>query len=141
VILLHLLEDRTMQRRTLGLLVTLTLAFFATALAVEAQQATPGHRIGWLSAGSPLPDRDPTVDAFRQGLREFGYVEGQNLVIEYRGAEGRAERLPDLVAELVGLKVEVIVAVGAVAQGDSAAELSCRRVSQSGIWKLQALDE
>jgi putative tryptophan/tyrosine transport system substrate-binding protein len=63
----------------------------------------------------PRPDRDPPVDAFRQGLREFGYVESQNLVIAYRGAEGRIERLPDLAAELVQLQVEVMVAVGSAA--------------------------
>jgi putative tryptophan/tyrosine transport system substrate-binding protein len=57
----------------------------------------------------------PPVDAFRQGLREFGYVEGQNLVIAYCGAEGRIERLPDLAAELVQLQVAVMVAVGTAA--------------------------
>jgi putative ABC transport system substrate-binding protein len=55
------------------------------------------------------------VEAFRQGLRELGYVEGQNLVIEYRYAEGSQERLPNLAAELVRLKVDVIVAGGAAA--------------------------
>ena len=55
------------------------------------------------------------MEAFRQGLRELGYVEGQNLVIEYRYAEGRDERLPDFAAELVRLKVDVIVAGGAAA--------------------------
>ncbi len=63
----------------------------------------------------PRPDHDPPVDAFRQGLREFGYVEGQNLVIAYRGAAGRIERLSDLAAELVQLQVAVIVAVGTAA--------------------------
>jgi putative ABC transport system substrate-binding protein len=57
----------------------------------------------------------PPVDAFRQGLRELGYVEGQNLVMEYRGAEGQDERLPDLAAKLARLQVEVIVAVGTAA--------------------------
>ena len=83
-----------MQRHTLGFLVTLALSLFATALAAEAQQATKGHRIGWLSAGFPRPDRDPPVDAFRQGLRELGYVKGQNLLIAYRGADGGAAPRP-----------------------------------------------
>jgi putative ABC transport system substrate-binding protein len=71
------------------------------------------HRIGYLSYGSPLPEFAPHVEAFRQGLRELGYVEGQNFVIEYRYAEGRAERLGDLAAEFVRLQVEVIVVGGA----------------------------
>jgi putative ABC transport system substrate-binding protein len=65
------------------------------------------HRIGYLSS-SGLPH---LVEGFRQGLRELGWVEGQNLVVDYRLAEGRLERLPDLAAELVRLKVDVIVAV------------------------------
>ena len=78
-------------------------------------QRTKVHRIGWLSPGLPRPDHDPPVEAFRQGLRDLGYVEGQNLVIEYRYAEGRIERLPDLAAELVQLQVDVIVAGGTAA--------------------------
>src|SRR5262245_57958251 len=100
-----MLKDRTMQRRILGCLVALALSLCAIALTAEAQLATKVYRIGFLSPGFPRPDRDPPVDAFRQGLRELGYVEGQNLIIEYRGAEGKDERLPDLAAELVGLKV------------------------------------
>jgi putative ABC transport system substrate-binding protein len=79
-------------------------------LAAEAQQAAKVPRIGWLSlnlAASPhLPE------AFRQGLRDLGYVEGRNVVIEYRDAEGKIERLPALAAELVALKVDVILAGG-----------------------------
>jgi putative ABC transport system substrate-binding protein len=71
---------------------------------------TPGR----LQSGPPS-DPNPTLEAFREGLRDLGYVDGQNLVIESRYAEGREERLPDLVAELVRLKVEVIVAGGVVA--------------------------
>jgi putative tryptophan/tyrosine transport system substrate-binding protein len=100
---------------TIVLLVTLTLGFLVAPLAAEVQQATKVYRIGWLSPGFPCPDHAPPVDAFRQGLREFGYVEGQNLVIVYRGAEGRIERLPDLAAELVQLQVAVMVAVGTAA--------------------------
>jgi putative ABC transport system substrate-binding protein len=101
-----------MTHRTIRLLVILALGLFWAPLAAEVQQATNVYRIGRLSPGFPRPDHDPPVDAFRQGLREFGYVEGQNLVMAYRGAEGRIERLPDLAAELVQLQVAVIVAVG-----------------------------
>jgi ABC-type uncharacterized transport system substrate-binding protein len=100
---------------TIGVMVTLTLSILVAPLAAEGQQATKVYRIGWLSPGFPRPDHDPPVDAFRQGLREFGYVEGQNLVMAYRGAEGRIERLPDLAAGLAQLQVAVIVAVGTAA--------------------------
>jgi putative ABC transport system substrate-binding protein len=98
-----------------ALLVSLTLTILVMPLAAGAQPATKVHRIGWLSPGVPRPDHDPPVDAFRQGLRALGYIEGQHLVIEYRGAEGRIERLPALAAELVQLQVAVIVAVGSAA--------------------------
>jgi putative tryptophan/tyrosine transport system substrate-binding protein len=77
----------------------------AAPLAAEAQEAGKVARIGML-AGSP----SPFVEAFRQGLRELGYVEGRNISIEYRWTEGREERLPGLAADLVRLKVDVIVA-------------------------------
>jgi len=81
----------------------------AAPLAAEAQQAGKVYRIGYLSAGSDTSN--PRVrEAFRQGLRELGWVEGQNIIIEYRWAEGRFDRLPDLAAELVRLKVDIIVA-------------------------------
>ena len=98
-----------------GVIVTLTLSMLVAPLFTAAQPAGKVHRIGWLSPGFPRPDRDPPVDAFRQGLRDLGYVEGQNLIIAYRGAEGKDERLPDLAAELVGLHVDVLVAVGPTA--------------------------
>ena len=81
----------------------------AAPLAAEAEQAGKTPLIGFLRSGSPP---DPFVEAFRQGLRELGYVEGQNIRIEYRWAEGRDERLPELVADLVRLRVDVIVASG-----------------------------
>jgi putative tryptophan/tyrosine transport system substrate-binding protein len=101
-----------MTRLLIGFLVTLTLSLLVAPLAAEAPPATHMSRIGWLSPGVPRPDHDPPVDAFRQGLREFGYVEGQHLVMMYRGAEGRIEQLPALAAELVQLQVDVIVTLG-----------------------------
>ena len=89
---------------------TLTGGLLAASLAAEAQQGGKVHRIGYL-AGGLSTDRPHLIEAFRQGLRELGWVEGQNIVIEYRYAEGRFDRLPDVAAELVRLKVDIIVAV------------------------------
>src|SRR5215813_4554691 len=100
---------------TLGLMLILALSLWVTARPAEAQQAPHVYRVGFLSPGFPRPDHDPPVDAFRQELRDLGYVEGQNLAIAYRGAEGQDERLPALAAELVGLHVDVMVAVGPTA--------------------------
>jgi putative ABC transport system substrate-binding protein len=89
---------------------TLAGSLLAAPLAGEAQQAAKIARIGYLAtslAVSPVP-----VEAFRQGLRDLGYLEGRNVVIEYRDAEGKVERFPALAAELVGLRVDVIVAPG-----------------------------
>jgi ABC-type uncharacterized transport system substrate-binding protein len=95
---------------------------FALSLPAVAQQPTKVPRIGILSASAPSlnPDR---AEAFRQGLRELGYVEGKDIVIEYRYAEGKFDRLPALAAELVRLKVDVIVTRGA-APTRSAKEVS-----------------
>jgi len=78
----------------------------------EAQQPARIHRIGILSPSSG-PFFSARDEAFRQRLRQLGYVEGKNIVIEYRYAEGKGERLPDLAAELVQLKVDVIVTTSA----------------------------
>src|SRR5262245_51280651 len=75
---------------------------------VEAQQATKMDRIGVLPSGSPS-SMATHVNAFRQGLRELGYVEGQNIVHEYRYGEGKPERFRDLADELVRLKPDIIV--------------------------------
>ena len=99
-----------MRRSAIGLMLTLVLGFFVTPLAGEAQQSKKVYRIGFLSAGSSLPT--PNVEAFQQSLRALGYVEGQNLAIEYRYAENHLERLPDLAAELVRLPVDLIVTSG-----------------------------
>ena len=83
----------------------------AAPLASEAQPKAGVPRIGYLGNSSPSLESD-LVDAFRQGLGEFGYTEGQNITIEYRWAEGKYDRFPDLVADLVRLKVDVIVTAG-----------------------------
>jgi putative ABC transport system substrate-binding protein len=87
----------------------LTLSLFATSAVAEAQQAGKVPRIGFLSWGFPPPS-DAWGEAFRERLRELGYVEGQNIVVEYRWAEERSDRAADLAAELVRLRVDVIVA-------------------------------
>jgi putative tryptophan/tyrosine transport system substrate-binding protein len=103
-----------MRLKPIRLVLTLALVILTASLAAEAQPATKVYRIGNLSPGSPLLVAH-LWEVFRQGLRELGYVEGQNLVIENRYAEGSEERLHDLAAELVRLKVDVIVAGGATA--------------------------
>jgi putative ABC transport system substrate-binding protein len=82
----------------------------AAPLAAEAQVAGKVPRIGFLFFGSPGPSRE--LDAFRQGLRELGYIEAQNIAVEYRFARGRLERLPELAAELTRLKPDVLVTPG-----------------------------
>ena len=112
-------------------LATLALAVIVLAvpLAVAAQPATI-TRIGVLSPGSSGPS--PLVDAFRQGLRELGYVERQSIVIEYRFAEGRPERLPTLAAELVQLKVAVILTMNTLAA--QAAKNATKRIPIVFTW-------
>src|SRR5437763_17128793 len=88
---------------------SLHLAYFA-----QAQQPTKVPRIGFLGTASPSTI-SARLEAFRQGLRELGYVEGKSIVIEYRWAEGKFDRLPDLASELVRLKVDVIVSGGPTA--------------------------
>jgi putative ABC transport system substrate-binding protein len=99
----------TMRLNTVACIVTFALSLCAVPRASDAQQTAKVPRIGHLQVrcGS-----FPVTEAFRQGLRELGYVEGQNIAIEYRCADGQFERLPGLVAELVQLPVDIIVAGG-----------------------------
>jgi putative tryptophan/tyrosine transport system substrate-binding protein len=101
------MEEATMTHCRIGLRTTLAFSLFVALCAAEAQLPAKVPRIGWLSLGAPSPN--PSLrDAFRQGLRERGWAEGQNIAIESRYAEGKPDRLPDLAAELVQLKVDVI---------------------------------
>jgi ABC-type uncharacterized transport system substrate-binding protein len=102
-------------RITRWLLATFLLT---TVLPAEAQQPGKVPRMGYLSTGTGRSSRN--AEALRQGLRDLGYVEGRNIAIEYRSAEGNTARLPGLAAELVGLKVDIIFAAGSTQVGFAA---------------------
>jgi putative ABC transport system substrate-binding protein len=100
---------------SIGLLATFTLGLFVTPLVATAQPQVKVARIGWLASGFPPSEATRQRSPFFQGLRALGWIEGQNVTIEPRYAEERSDRLPELAAELIQLRVDVIVA------GDSAA--------------------
>ncbi|HSE89732.1 MAG TPA: ABC transporter substrate-binding protein [Candidatus Binatia bacterium] len=100
-----------MRKALFGL--TLGAMLLALCLSAEAQQPKKVPRIGYLSNGDPATESSRT-EAFRQGLRELGYVEGKNISIAYRFAEGKPDRLTEIAAELVGLKVDIIVTAGPI---------------------------
>src|SRR5215468_8073447 len=99
-----------MNRRKLGSF-ALCAMLLVLGFPADAQQPAKVPRIGYL-VGASLSTNAARIEAFRQGLRELGYVEGKNIVIEWRSAEGKFDRLPALAAELVSLKVDVIVTAG-----------------------------
>ena len=104
--------------------VLLLFGFILTSLHLaEAQQPTKIPRLGYVSGTGDASNQGPYVDALRQGLRDLGYIEGKNFVIEYRGAEGKLDRLPSIMNELAQLKVDVLVApfTGAVRAAKQAA--------------------
>jgi putative ABC transport system substrate-binding protein len=92
-------------------LVTLTFGVLVGPLAAQTTPSAQVSRIGFLGNATPALEAN-LVGPFREGLRELGYVEGQNIVIEYQWAEGTYERFPALIAELLARKVEVIVTAG-----------------------------
>ena len=98
-----------MKRSAVSVILAFALGLVAAPLAAEAQQPAKVPRIGFLSAEVPAATSD-RMEGFQQGLHDLGYAEGQNIVIVYRFARGRYERLPDLAAELARLKVDIIVA-------------------------------
>jgi putative ABC transport system substrate-binding protein len=96
---------------TMALLVTLTLGLLVVPLAVTAPAPAKVPRIGMLLPSRPPSGPNPRLEAFRQGLRELGWVEGQNLAIEYRWTEEQLDRFPELAADLVQLPVDLLIAV------------------------------
>src|SRR5436190_18832444 len=88
--------------------IVFVVVLLAVAVIAEAQQVKKVPRIGFLLGATPSANT-VRIEAFRQGLGDLGYVEGKNIVIEERYAEGRLDRLPVLAAEVVGLKVDIIV--------------------------------
>src|SRR6266478_8357077 len=104
-----------MWRSTVGCIVTLVLSLLAAPHVADAQQRGKVSRVGWLAGRAIADAADPErYEAFLHGLRELGYVEGENLVMVRRDAEGQLDRLPALAAELVRLPVDVIVTTGGV---------------------------
>jgi len=100
-----------MTRRLIRLLITLALGFLVAPLATKAQPRAKVPRIGFLGSSSPSP-YEPIIEALRQGMRALGWVEGHNVTIEFRWAEGELERLPALAAALARLEVDVLVTQG-----------------------------
>src|SRR5262249_46200008 len=96
--------------RRIGLAVVLAVNLALATLSVQAQESIPRTRVGFLGAESASTNQH-FLDAFRQGLRDQGYVDGQNITLEARWAEGRSERFPELAGELIRLKPRVILTV------------------------------
>ena len=88
----------------------LATSIMAWLHSVEAQQPKKIPRVGFVSVSGDASNPGPYVAAFRHGLQELGYIEGKNILVEYRYLEGKRDRIPDLVSELVQLKVDVLVA-------------------------------
>src|SRR5947208_4423455 len=105
-----------MIKKTVVALTVALVLVLALVTRDEAQQPKKIPRIGFLAATSPSVEA-ARIEAFRQGLRALEYVEGKNIIIEWRWAEGKPERLPDLAAELVRFKVDIIVTAGPAATG------------------------
>ena len=93
--------------------ILIAVVLLAVGVIAEAQQPKKVPRIGYLSSGDPATD-SARAEAFRLALRELGYIEGQNIAFEYRYAEGKPDRFPELAAELVRLKVDIIVVSGGI---------------------------
>ena len=107
------LKSKIQNRKLVGT-VAISATFAMCGAVAVAQQPKKVPRIGYLSSGDAARE-SARSEALRAGLRELGYIEGQNIAIEYRYAEGKRDRYPELAAELVRLKVDIIVVAGGVA--------------------------
>jgi putative ABC transport system substrate-binding protein len=96
---------KLLRKVILGLLAVLLMGFGSA----EAQQPTKLPRIGYISGTGNATDQGPYVESLRRGLRDLGYVDGRNIVIEFRGAEGKLDRVKGLISELVHLNVDILV--------------------------------
>jgi putative ABC transport system substrate-binding protein len=90
--------------------ILVAVVLLALGVTAEAQQPTKVPRIGYVSGSGDPQTPGPLVEGFRQGLRDLGYIEGKNILVEYRYVDEGLDRVPGLVAELVRLKVDVLVA-------------------------------
>src|SRR3989442_14746840 len=111
--------------RRIGLAVVLTLSLTLAPLAAWAQNTAKVPRIGVLVPAEPESSNEPNVAAFRRGLRDLGYIDGQNIAVEYRWAHGQAARYSTLAAELVRLDLHLILI------GSGAALLAARNGTQT----------
>jgi putative ABC transport system substrate-binding protein len=107
----HKVITKIISRQWSPLSLALGILLFPLCMSAQAQQPTKLHRIGYLT-GASLSANSARHEAFRQGLRDLGYVEGKNIVIDWRSAEEKLDRLPSLAADLVRLKVDIIVTGG-----------------------------
>src|ERR671924_975220 len=105
------MSDVGYRKRTAKIILLALCSLLLASCSADAQQRAKVPRIGYLAV-APLSVQVARTEAFRQGLRELGYVEGKNIFIEWRSAEGNPDRVPNLAAELVQLKVDVIVTAG-----------------------------
>src|SRR5207249_7235695 len=112
-------------RRTLALMVAIAVGILAAPLAAGAQRSAKIPRIGVLVPAEPDSPNEPNVAAFRRGLRDLGYIDGQNIAVEYRWAHGQAARYSTLAAELVRLDLNLIVI------GSGVALLAAKNVTQT----------
>ena len=102
-------QYRAMRLNALGLIAILAIGILVAPCLAEAQQPGKVPLVGFLHPGSPPPaPLPPIIEAFREGLRDIGYVEGRTIAVEYRWAPGRPEALPGLAAELIRLRVDVL---------------------------------
>ncbi|MDZ4342201.1 MAG: hypothetical protein U1E51_07145, partial [Candidatus Binatia bacterium] len=101
-----------MKKRIIGF--ALSAMLLALSVSTEAQQAGTIPRVGYFAAGGDPNNPGSLVEAFRQGLRDLGYIERKNILLEFRYGEGKADSVPSLVAELVQLKVDVLVVTSLV---------------------------